>query len=327
MRSSFVRKMAAIAAMTAAAVAIAEMPRSEWHAKVSECALDVAALKATIAQLSAEDQVAFLAEVNEALGKMPGSNEARAAAVVQANIAALEYAHTNNVDAVLAEVFATAPAEYLPALTERLASDVFSRTADGAQGVSDEQYAELAKDSVAAVAARAGDTDAGAVRATFALLMFQKASGGSPADLAQRLAEALPEAYRSTATETWIPAANSEEGANFDAMLGAARAGDEPDGTIVQNLLGNHNAAQTAILAEMASGRRAGTGPASAFFNPSKTANSFNMSAYGWEDPAMEDLDAVPRGELADPNSPYYSRRRGRTPRGQDYPGTSSRAY
>ena len=53
----------------------ANMPRSEWHAKVGDCAQDPALLKQVISQLSDEDQVAFLAEVNDAISKMPGSDE------------------------------------------------------------------------------------------------------------------------------------------------------------------------------------------------------------------------------------------------------------
>ena len=43
----------------------AQMPRSEWHAKVGECALDPVLLKATISKLSSADKQAFVAEVNE----------------------------------------------------------------------------------------------------------------------------------------------------------------------------------------------------------------------------------------------------------------------
>ena len=42
-----------------------------------------------VGQMSATNQVVFLAKVNEAIGKMPGSPEEKAAAYVNANAAAL----------------------------------------------------------------------------------------------------------------------------------------------------------------------------------------------------------------------------------------------
>ena len=59
----------AVVAAAGALVLSAEMPRSEWHAKVGDCALDPAALKSTISQLSSADKTAFLAEVNAAIDK------------------------------------------------------------------------------------------------------------------------------------------------------------------------------------------------------------------------------------------------------------------
>ena len=67
----------------------AQMPRSEWHAKVGECALDPVLLKATISKLSSADKQAFVAEVNEAISKMPGSAEVKSAQFLAANRAAV----------------------------------------------------------------------------------------------------------------------------------------------------------------------------------------------------------------------------------------------
>lgn len=323
------KKSVFAAAFAAAAVALAEMPRSQWHALVSDAAQDPALMGRTLEQLSAADQVSFLAEVNEAISKLPGSNEARAAAIVKANMIAIEKAYTNNVSAVLAEVFATVPPEYLPIVSERFATDVFSRSADGAQGITDAQYTELAADNVMRIVERTGDGEEGAVRSTFAILMFVKASGGSPADLGAELAQLLPAGYRDVAANVWIPAAAE---ANYDEMLGVAQAGDEPDNAVVLQLVGYMP--EHAMLAEMAAGRRPvgtpGAGQASAFFaNP----NNGMMSAYGlgaYDDYPDIGITRVPRVAIGDPDSDYYSRRRGRrddTPIGPVYPGQRKRTY
>ena len=121
------------------AVGAANMPRSEWHAKVGECAQNPTLLKQTIAQLSDEDQV-FLAEVNEAISSMPGSDEVKAAAFLDANRAAVSGASPENRTAVLAEVFATVPPEYLTVINESFASDLFNRNANPSKTFSDEEY-------------------------------------------------------------------------------------------------------------------------------------------------------------------------------------------
>lgn len=325
------KSLVATAAFAATAAMFAEMPRSEWHALVSDCAKDAAVLEKTIVQLSAADQVAFLGEVNEAIAKMPGSNEARAAAILKANMTAIDNANTTNITAVLAEVFATVPTEYLPAVCEKFSTEVFSRSADGAQGMTDAQYAELAADNVTAVVNRVGDSDEGAVRATFAILMFTKASGGTPADLPAELAQLLPAGYRDAAANTWIPAATGKDGAaNYDEMLGVASAGEEPDSEVVFALVGYMP--MHSMLAEIAAGRKPvgspAAGQASAFYsNPSAAM----MSAYGlgaYDDYPDIGITRVPRTAISDEDSDYYSRRRGHHKEiGPFYPGQRTRTY
>ena len=69
------RTLSIVVACASLAVSAA-MGRSEWHAKVGDCAQNPALLKQIISQLSPADQKAFIAEVNAAISQMPGSPEA-----------------------------------------------------------------------------------------------------------------------------------------------------------------------------------------------------------------------------------------------------------
>jgi hypothetical protein len=80
-------------------------------------------------------------------------------------------------------------------------------------------------------------TDGAAVRDTFAILMFVRASNGTPADLASTLAAYLPDDARRTALEEWIPEAMSER-RNYDPMIVAADGGVLPNASAVFQLAG-----------------------------------------------------------------------------------------
>lgn len=232
------KKMAAMCVMAFALpfAAVAEMPRSEWHNLVSESAQNPETLKNTISQLSASDQVAFVAEVNEAIGKMPGSEEVKAAAYYAANKAAVSGATKENRAVVLAEVYATVPPEFLTDINERFATELFSR----AEGMTDEKFVEIAKNAMTTVVERCQKAENAGVRETFAILMFLRASGGSPADLADTLVAQLPDAsVREQAKNEWIkPAMGDGQEQSYDPMLGVAQAGEEPDHAAVLSLTG-----------------------------------------------------------------------------------------
>ena len=246
----------------------ADMPRSEWHAKVGDCAKDSALLKQTISQLSAADQTAFLAEVNEAISKMPGSDEVKAAMFLDANRAAVSGATASNRTAVLAEVFATVPPEYLTVINESFASDLFNRNANPSRPFTDEEYVSVAKSAMAVIVARCATAENSAVRDTFAALMFERASGGSPSNLRESLVSTLPEGSQEVARSEWIPAAMGEgREKTYDPMLGAAEAGEEPNHAAVLQL----TSAQIgpALLAELQSdGAGASSATAGAFVAP-----------------------------------------------------------
>lgn len=217
------------AACMAFVACMAEMPRSEWHALVGDCAQNAAQLKTTIAKLSAQDQTAFLAEVNDAISKMPGSSEARAEKFLAANRAAVTGATKENRAAVLAEVFATVPPEYLTLVNENFARDLFNRNANPSRPFTDQEFLDLAKNTMATIVKRCETVENAAVRDAFAALMFERASNGSPANLRDVLVSTLPESSQEVASSEWLPAAMGDgREKTYDPMLGVSGAEDEP---------------------------------------------------------------------------------------------------
>ena len=272
-------------------VSAANMPRSEWHAKVGECAQNPTLLKQTIAQLSDEDQVAFLAEVNEAISKMPGSDEVKAAAFLDANRAAVSGASPANRTAVLAEVFATVPPEYLTVVNESFASDLFNRNANPSKTFSDEEYSSVAKTAMAAIVARCATAENSAVRDTFAALMFERASGGSPANLRDTLVAELPADSQETAKSEWIPAAMGEgREKTYDPMLGVSGAGEEPNHAVVLQLTGPQ--VGQALLADM---QADGTGASSGGVSSGAFAAPSIVGTTDINDPVDSGLSRIPR--------------------------------
>lgn len=204
----------------------AAMPRSEWHAKVGECALDPVMLKSTISQLSSADKPAFLAEVNEAISKMPGSAEVKTAQFLSANRAAVVGAGSSDRGTVLAEVFATVPPESLTVINEEFAKNEFSRPA----AMNDEQYTNVVSVAMAKIMQRCASAESGAVRAGFAGLMFVRAAGTASDSTLAVVVDALPQDSRADASGTWYPAAlGKDQAPSYDPMLAASQAGEEPD--------------------------------------------------------------------------------------------------
>lgn len=205
-------------AVTAGAISLADA-----RAQIGDCISDPAKMTSVMKQVPAAEQAALLADVNEAISKMRGSNEAKAAAYLNANKAALRGAAKGNVATLLAEVYATVAPEALPIVSESIASDLMSRTADPTKTYTDEQFTRIAETVMKNVNERLGSVESGAARAAFAIAMLVEASGGTPADLTDRLINMLPEASREAARNEWIPAAKGED-KNYEPLLGAADA-------------------------------------------------------------------------------------------------------
>ena len=256
MKFKWLKLMAACAlALSALPVAAAESAslKPETRALVGECAQNPQKMKQTMGTLSAGEQLTFLREVNAAIAKMPGSNEVKGAAFYEANRAAVTGAGKDNLKAVLAEVFATVPTEYLTEINERFAKELFSRTANPAHVPTDAEFTKLATDTMAVVNERCQSTEDASVRETFAILMLVRASGGTPADLAQTLVAQLPNAQdRETALNEWIKAAMGDgQEQSYDPMLATAQSADEePDHAVVMQMTGGTQITD-ALLADL----------------------------------------------------------------------------
>ncbi|MGN0855031.1 MAG: hypothetical protein ACI4R9_05885 [Kiritimatiellia bacterium] len=225
-----------------------------------------ATMTALVKQLSAADQVAFLARVNASIDALPGSPEEKAAKYLAANDAALRGAKGGgNIAALLAEVFATVPPEALTVINERFAVDLFSRTADPSKTIPDEVFVKMVQTAMKAIQKRTASVANADVRNTFAILMFLRASKGTPADLCDTLVkEYLTEGKaQALAKGEWIPPALNDK--DYEPLLGASDAGEMPDAALVLRLAG----AQTslALLSDLAAGD-AGMANVSSMFRP-----------------------------------------------------------
>lgn len=233
-------------ALVASVLVAADTPRSEWLGKVGDCANSAETMTATISSVSAADQVSLVAEVNAALAKMPGSNEQRAAAFVQANVAAVKAAMSQDREKhagvkVIAEVFATVPPEYLPLVSEQLAKEALKR-----KGMENDRFMAVADKILKAVAARCDTAENGAVREAFAAVTMVKASGDTPTkEMVDAMLAPMGDAKaRETAANEWMGPALGMNGAaqSYDPMLGAANAGDEPDHAVVDSIVAGKDA-------------------------------------------------------------------------------------
>lgn len=229
------KKIGTIAMVAAVMVAAAtsafaqerqEISLADANAQISAVVENPELMGTVMKQLSSTNQVAFLSIVNSAIESMPGSNEEKAAKFLDVNTAALKNANKGNLGNMLAEVFASVPTEALTVINESFAANLFNRAADPSVVYTDAQFTRIAQAMVDKVAERtAGGADAG-TRNTFAVLMFARASNGSPADLTNTLTEGFDPAVRDQARNEWIPAGMNS---SYDSMLGAADAGEQPD--------------------------------------------------------------------------------------------------
>ena len=285
------RILMAMIVLAGAMVLSADMPRSEWHAKVGDCALDPNALKDTISQLSSEDKTAFLAEVNAAIDKMPGSAESKAAKFLAANRAAVAGAGTADRAAVLAEVYATVPPEALTVINEEFAKNEFARPST----MTDDEFTSIAAQTMQKITQRTATAEAGAVRAGFAGLMFIRTAGSATDAVTDAVVASLPSESQGDAKNSWFPSALGKDGAaTYDPMLGAAQAGDEPNHAIVVNITQPQTV--DSMLADLQAGATTvgvnGAYGASMYI----AANS--------DDGAGTGISRVPRDRIANPTLP-----------------------
>lgn len=219
-----------ILALMVSAVAFAQGSSSlvAARSKIGDVIANPAVMTSTVKSLSAADQKAFLAEVNGAIAKMPGSNEDRAAAYLKVNRAAFKAASKGNLVSMIAECFATVPVEMLPILNERFAEELLNRGSK--EKYSDEVFTRISETVLSEVVKRVSSLEDGAQRSTFAAMMMVRASNGHPADLAEKLVKSLPAAAQETARST-IPGAmnNQTKEKVYETVVNSApKAGEIP---------------------------------------------------------------------------------------------------
>lgn len=245
-----------------ASVAIVHgMSLSDASGQLDAAAENPATMTSITKQLSAADQVTFLQRVNQSIAALPGSDEEKASKYLNANSAALKGAAKGNVPALLAEVFATVPLQALTVINERFAADLFSRTTDASKPISDEAFVKFAQSGMAAVQKRTASSDSAGERDTFAILMFLRASNGTPANLTDTLVGGLSdERTQELAKNEWIPPAMNDK--NYDPLLGLA----EPIETAqVLRLAGPQTT--VAMLADLSAGDSVGMANATTMFS------------------------------------------------------------
>ena len=233
------------------------MPLAEARATISEAIKNPEVMADTMKKLSPEDQVTYVAEVNAAIAKMPGSSEERTAVALNINKAALRSAASGNVANVLAEVYATAPVESLGVISESFGSDLFNRDADPSQTYTDAQFTAISEAVVKKISERTANSDDGGVRSAFGMMMMVNASNGSIDNLSDTLVQSLPADVREVAKTEWVPAATGED-KNYDSMLAysssepAASSDNAPNISVSLQLAGPQML--DAMLADVAAG-------------------------------------------------------------------------
>ena len=250
------KKLLMVITMGLASVLVAQdktISSAEARGKIGDILSDPAAMTSVMKQLAAADQASFLADVNAAISKMPGSPEEKTSKFLEVNSAALKGAQKGNLTALVAEVFATVPPESLTAVNESFASGMFNRASDPSKTYTDEEYKKTSLALLEKVQERKANADNAGVRNTFAILMLLRASNGTPADLRDTLVGALKDAdTRNLAQNEWIsPALGQGQEKTYDPMLGAADAGSQPNLDMV--LAVSYKVAGAALAADLAS--------------------------------------------------------------------------
>lgn len=281
------KKLLMVITMAMASALVAQdkqMSSADARGKIGDIISNPSTMTSVMKQLAAEDQAAFLADVNAAISKMPGSPEEKTSKFLEVNSAALKGAQKGNLTALVAEVFATVPPESLTAVNESFASVMFNRAADPSKTYTDDEYKKTSLALLEKVQERNATADNAGVRNTFAILMLIRASNGTPADLRDTLVGALKdEDTRNLAQNEWIsPALGQGQEKSYDPMLGAADAGSQPNLDMV--LVVSLTTAGAALVADLASE----SSPA----DPSSSITALLTPAFG--DPnTMDVVDGV----------------------------------
>ena len=291
------RIVVAAAALAAGALFAEGLTLVAAREKIVESISSPAVMTATVSQLSADDQRQFLADVNAAIGNMPGSQEELAASYLNVCRAALKGAQKGNLATMIAEVFATVPVEYLPVISESLGSDMLNRAANPSTTYTDDEFLDIATNVMSKVNSRVEAEDNAGVRSGFAALAFIRGSNGGSEAIVSAMTAALPASVQDVAAKEWFPAALAQgEAKSYDPMLVAASAETLPDlDHILVSVDGAQN--QYALLADLGGGNT-DPGASAQERNPIVDAlfNPLNESLPNLGTGSAFDTFVVPRG-------------------------------
>ena len=278
------------------------MSLAEASAQIATIVDDPSAMSSVMSQLSADDQVAFLKRVNNAIEGTKLSPDSKTKLFLAVNKAAL-VSRKGNLKALLAEVYATVPPASLTVLNERFAADLFNRKANPARPISDDVLKKNALVAMEAIQARTAGGNDKDVRDVFAILMFIRVADGSPADIKDvLLAGIADESIRKRAGELWIPEAMGEgPGKPYNSMLAAADVSIEDTPRPATNFV-NLQGASVLMVSLMSdiSPTVDGNGAATVSF----TEGFLDPNKYALPSEGTAGLNRVPRS--LNPDDPWY---------------------
>ena len=198
----------------------ATLTRAEWAKRVGPSVSDSTVLLDTMTQIVPEEKVEFARRVIKAATRLPASPEEKGVALVRASVACIAGSSGDSKKAVIAEVIAGVPIEYLPVVTEELGK----RFDQEYNNLSDDQYGKVAEETLDMAVKRNAKSDIPSVRNTFVILAFLR--GAKDAGLQDRLIARLPDERMRNLAAFWLPPALKDK--KYDAMLAAADIDEAP---------------------------------------------------------------------------------------------------
>lgn len=182
--------------------------------------------------LTDEDQISFVQTVNRSMAKDEGKLDSRRIETLyRVNRDAVKGAPEEDRKSVLAEVFATAPVKCLPFFTDKFAKEVFARSVMD-YGPRREAFVEFASAALMQISRRCRRSDnLSAFRSVFAVIMFLKASEGSPDDLRESFMIYVPSGLHEISRDEWLPAVFGDMGdaPTYQPMMESVHRREPPD--------------------------------------------------------------------------------------------------
>lgn len=224
------KKIMTVVFAAVAAVAMAQESATPANgvvkAKAGNCVAKVAtdegvdgmksAIAAEMQNMSAADQVAFIAALNEAIEGLPASEGDKDAYFAAANDAAMQNAAEGNLAKVMAAIFTTVPAESLPAVSDALGKTMN----ENAKAAGDNKQSTIivaAKNAVKEVESSSAGSDNADARKNAVIAVFAGIEG-APSNLAELMDN--PEAATVAAQNA---AANEAAGQQAESATEAAQ--------------------------------------------------------------------------------------------------------